>query len=94
MKFCLGVCPFCYNQGLIHPIKDKKQISFFCDEACHKFERFEDVATNKLAYNIDFRYDYMSLDDFLKEMPHMKKYVFVFENGGWYNLLDHTQKLF
>ena len=92
--YCVGACPFCANQGLIFPFrKDEKKISFICDETYHEFEKFEDIAAKRLQPGILDIEDYLELEEFLAEMPELKKEVFVFEDGDWRNMVDDTREI-
>ena len=91
--YSVGACPFCSNQGLIFPVRKNKKITFVCDEAYHVFEKFEDIAEKKLQPEIIMDEDYLELEEFLAEMPELKKEVFVFEDGNWRNMVDDTREI-
>jgi hypothetical protein len=92
--YCVGLCPFCFGQGLLYPLQEEDKISFICDEAYHRFDTFEDIAKRKLSRDFDLTEDYMELEAFLRAMPELEKEVFVFENHIWRNLLDDGRELF
>ena len=92
--YCVGVCPFCSNQGLILPIRDGKGITFICDESFHRFDTFEDIAKKKFVFDVELSDEFLELEDFLDEMPEMEKYVFVFEDNMWRNLKGEPQEIF
>ena len=94
MEYCLGTCSLCDHHGLIHPIKKGDDIVFVCDEAYHMYQCLEDVEKEKFLPKTEIRSDYMSLEDFLSEMPNLKNKVFVLEGNKWYNILDREKKLF
>ena len=92
--YCLGICPKCYGQGLIRPVKDDDKIIFVCDEEYNTFQNFQDISLRKTRYETILRDDYMELEDFLKEMPEMADHIYIYENGIWHNLKDKNKKLF
>lgn len=92
--YCVGVCPFCSNQGLIIPIRVGGAISYICDESFHRFDTFEDIAKKNFVFDGELRDDFMELEEFLAEMPEMESKVFIFEDNMWRNIKGEPVKIF
>ena len=93
-NFCVGICPYCDDNGLLLVIKDEltDELHACCDECYSEFNCPENVRLRKSHLSKDFNNIPVSLSEAINSQ--WKDYVYILaEKGKWVKYTDKSKTL-
>lgn len=88
--YCVGLCPLCKGNGMLHVIRIDGELLVECDECYLKFKNPNDAKRHQGYWTLIDGED-VSLEEVIEHG--WAKYVYVLRDGKWVNYINNKKIL-